>query len=87
MDTISGVAVGIVTDNKDPEGRGRVRVRVSSVRNPPEVWARCTTPARARSPELEYRPGDQVLVAFELGDARSPYVIGLLWNGGDAPTG
>jgi len=28
---------------------------------------------------------DEVLVAFEHGDVRSPYVIGALWNGKDAP--
>jgi len=28
-------------------------------------------------PEIE----DEVLIAFELGDPRCPYVIGALWNG------
>ena len=28
---------------------------------------------------------DEVLVAFEHGDVRSPYVVGALWNGKDAP--
>ncbi len=28
---------------------------------------------------------DEVLVAFEHGDVRSPYVVGGLWNGQDAP--
>ncbi len=32
-------------------------------------------------PEID----DEVLVAFEHGDARQPYVIGSLWSGGDAP--
>jgi uncharacterized protein involved in type VI secretion and phage assembly len=29
--------------------------------------------------------GDEVLVAFERGDMRLPYVIGSLWNGKDKP--
>jgi hypothetical protein len=29
--------------------------------------------------------GDEVLVAFQPGDVRSPYVVGTLWNGGDPP--
>ena len=29
--------------------------------------------------------GDEVLVAFNQGDARETYVIGCLWNGQDAP--
>src|SRR5688572_20143419 len=30
-------------------------------------------------------PDDEVLVAFEGGDPRRPYVVGGLWNGKDAP--
>jgi uncharacterized protein involved in type VI secretion and phage assembly len=29
--------------------------------------------------------GDEVLVAFEAGDPRRPYVVGALWNGQDQP--
>jgi uncharacterized protein involved in type VI secretion and phage assembly len=28
---------------------------------------------------------DEVLVGFEAGDPRRPYVVGMLWNGNDAP--
>jgi uncharacterized protein involved in type VI secretion and phage assembly len=28
---------------------------------------------------------DEVLVGFEAGDPRRPYVVGMLWNGSDAP--
>src|SRR3712207_8369590 len=34
-----------------------------------------------RSPEVD----DEVLVAFEHGDPRYPYVLGALWNGRDKP--
>ncbi len=30
---------------------------------------------------------DEVLVAFEHGDTRLPYVVGFLWNGQDLPPG
>lgn len=30
--------------------------------------------------------GDEVLVSFEHGDMRQPYVLGGLWNGGTPPT-
>jgi uncharacterized protein involved in type VI secretion and phage assembly len=29
--------------------------------------------------------GDEVLIAFEMGDLHHPYVIGSLWNGEDKP--
>lgn len=29
--------------------------------------------------------GDEVLVAFDHGDLRLPYVVGFLWNGQDKP--
>src|SRR5439155_6434459 len=29
--------------------------------------------------------GDEVLVAFEGGDPRRPFVLGMLWNGNDSP--
>ena len=34
-----------------------------------------------------FRPeiGDEVIVAFEHGDVRFPYIIGSVWNGKDRP--
>ena len=34
-------------------------------------------------PELQ----DEVLVAFNQGSARDPYIVGFLWNGQDLPPG
>ncbi|MGH9372629.1 MAG: phage baseplate assembly protein V [Vicinamibacterales bacterium] len=85
MAPISGVAVGIVSDANDPAGRGRVRVRVPAVNEASEAWAPTLTAPGASGPETGYREGDEVLVAFEHGDARKPYVLGLLWSGKDTP--
>jgi uncharacterized protein involved in type VI secretion and phage assembly len=85
---IEGVMVGIVTNNKDPDGLGRVRVRFP-VResNDDSHWARIATLMAGNGRGSVFLPevGDEVLVAFEQGDAEHPYIIGGLWNGKDKP--
>jgi len=87
-----GVAPAIVTDIQDPDGQGRVRVRLpwspdSGGSQGFEAWARMATLFAGADrgswfiPEVE----DEVLVAFEHGDPRRPYVLGGLWNGQDRP--
>jgi uncharacterized protein involved in type VI secretion and phage assembly len=85
---IEGVLVGIVTNNHDPDGMGRVRVRFP-VResNDDSHWARIATLMAGKERGSFFLPevGDEVLVAFEQGNAEHPYVIGALWNGQDVP--
>ena len=85
---INGVVVGVVTNNQDPEGLGRVKVRFPWLSGEDESqWARVAVLMAGKDrgtyflPEVE----DEVLVAFELGDPRFPYVLGALWNGADTP--
>jgi uncharacterized protein involved in type VI secretion and phage assembly len=82
------VVVGIVTQNSDPDGMGRVRVRYPALGDDIEGWwARIAAPAAGSERGLLMMPvaGDEVLVAFEHGDVRRPYVLGALWNGSDTP--
>jgi hypothetical protein len=83
---INGVATAIVSEVKDPIDRGWVRVRLSAHAGGAQEWARVVSApgGRARS-GLQLNVGDEVLVTFEQGDARRPYVIGGLWNGHDSP--
>ncbi|MEM7051214.1 MAG: phage baseplate assembly protein V [Acidobacteriota bacterium] len=86
-----GVYTALVTDIADPDGQGRVRVRLpwspDAEDQAYEAWARLATLMAGGErgswfvPEVE----DEVLVAFEAGDPRRPYVVGALWNGVDAP--
>lgn len=83
-----GVVIGIVTNNSDPEGMGRVKVRFPWLNDGNEsFWARLAAPMAGNGrgvcflPELE----DEVLVIFDRGDVGVPYVIGALWNGKDRP--
>jgi len=84
----AGVVMGIVTNNQDPQGQYRVKVKFPWLSADEEShWARVATPMAGKDrglfllPEVE----DEVLVMFEHGDVNHPYVIGSLWNGSDTP--
>lgn len=86
---MSVVSVAVVSDVKDPLDLGRAQVRLSVQAGGAQEWARVVSspvgPAQAR---LQLEVGDEVLVVFEEGDSRRPFVIGKLWNGAQpAPTG
>lgn len=84
----AGPVVGIVTNNKDPEGWGRVKVTFPWLPDQVEsAWARVAAPGAGANRGLYWLPevNDEVLVAFEQGDANRPYVLGGLWNGQDRP--
>lgn len=83
-----GVTVGIVTNNQDPEGLGRVKVKFPWLSEQDESnWARVLTPMAGNDRGLYLLPevDDEVLIAFEHGLAEFPYVLGALWNGKDKP--
>lgn len=83
-----GVVVGIVTNNQDPDGLGRVKVKFPWLSDVDEsTWARIAAPMAGDQRGVYFLPEveDEVLVAFEHGDVRFPYVLGALWNGKDAP--
>lgn len=85
---IWGVVVGVVTNNQDPDKLGRVRVRFPWLSDTEEShWARLAVPMAGEDRGLFFLPevDDEVLVAFEQGDPRLPYVLGALWNGKDTP--
>lgn len=84
---IYGVVSALVTNNKDDPGAlGRVKVRYPWLGKDAEgYWARIAAPMAGKNRGVYFLPDvdDEVLVAFEHGDARFPYVIGSLWNGKD----
>jgi uncharacterized protein involved in type VI secretion and phage assembly len=80
--------VGIVSNNKDPKGWGRVRVKFPTLTEDHESnWARVVSAGAGPNRGFDCLPeiNDEVLVAFEHGDIHRPYVIGNVWNGTDAP--
>lgn len=82
----AGVAIGVVTNIKDPDNLGRVRVKFPWFSEDDESeWARVATLMAGKERGSVFLPevDDEVLVAFEHGDMRRPFVIGALWNGVD----
>lgn len=85
---VKGAALALVTQNKDPDGLGRVKVRYPwHSQSAESYWARVATPMAGKGRGLVLLPevGDEVLVIFEREDLRFPYVLGGLWNGKEQP--
>ncbi len=86
-----GVYSATVADIVDPDGQGRVRVKLpwspDGDGSAYEAWARVATLMAGSNRGSWFIPDvdDEVLVAFKAGDPRHPYVIGMLWNGQDQP--
>src|SRR6266478_38309 len=86
--TAFGVEIGIVTNVKDPDKQGRVKVCFPRLPGKPESdWARVAQPAAGDGRGFYWIPhvNDEVLIGFERGQTNRPFVIGSLWNGKDKP--
>ena len=85
---LSGVVVGIVTNNQDPEALGRVKLKFPWLSDDQESdWARIASPMAGLERGMFFLPevDEEVLVTFEHSDIRKPVVLGGLWNGTDKP--
>ena len=86
-----GAFPALVTDIVDPEGLGRVKIALpwspDTAGSRYETWARLATFMAGNNRGSWFIPDvdDEVLIVFEGGDPRRPYVIGSLWNGKDKP--
>ena len=79
-----------VLSNADPQGKGRVRVRMNWQTDGMQTgWVRVMTPDGGSSSDVKsncgfvFIPevGDQVLLGFHHGDPARPYILGSLFNG------
>ena len=83
-----GVEVAIVTEVDDEQDLGRVKVCFPRPPGAPDSqWVRVAQPAGEAGRGFSWLPhlNDEVLVAFEHGDAHRPYVVGSLWSGKNKP--
>ncbi len=80
------LAIGIVTNNDDPDGQGRVKVKLPWFGDDLEsYWCRLASPMAGNGRGLYILPevNDEVLLTAL--DWPNPIVLGSLWNGDDAP--
>jgi uncharacterized protein involved in type VI secretion and phage assembly len=85
---VYGVVVAVVTDINDPSRLGRVKLSFPWLDDSYVTeWARVALPGAGTTGGLMMLPevNDEVLVGFQNGDVRLPYVLGGLFNGIDTP--
>lgn len=83
-----GVVTGKVRSVSDPLSLGRVQLTLPFLDDSDSSpWARIAAPMAGRFYGYYFIPSvdDEVLVAFEHGDVKAPYVIGALWTAKSQP--
>ncbi len=88
QETVKGPIVGIVENNVDPEGLGRLQLSFPTLSDTNlSAWARMVNMGGGSSRGTFWLPEirDEVLVVFEQGNINRPLVLGGLWNGTARP--
>jgi uncharacterized protein involved in type VI secretion and phage assembly len=78
---VSGLQIGVVASNEDPDGEHRVRVRMPLVSADEDgAWARVAAPDAGDGRGFFFRPeiGDEVVLGFLNDDPRRAVVLGML---------
>jgi uncharacterized protein involved in type VI secretion and phage assembly len=86
MSNINGVVIGLVTQ----VDVGKIKVNFPWLDDAHETdWIRVATMMSGDNRGSFFMPElhDEVLLAFDQGNPRLPYVVGYLWNGKDSPPG
>lgn len=87
LPAVSGLQIGTVTGNEDPDGEHRVRVRLPLVDDQADgVWARVASPDAGAERGFFFRPeiGDEVVVGFLEDDPRRAVILGMLHSSAKA---
>jgi len=84
---LNAVAIGIVTNVNDEEGLGRVEIMLPWYASGYRRWARVAHMYAGPGYGSTWVPEQdgEVLVAFDHGNLRSPYVLGCLYSKVDKP--
>lgn len=85
---VYGMVVAVVSNNQDPDGLGRVRVKFHMLDEQVQSdWCRVVSLYAGPTRGMQFVPeeGDEVVVAFEHGDVNFPFVIGSVHHGKAKP--
>lgn len=87
---VDSIMQGEVTNLNDPENMGRVRVKLPTMAqesDPEGWWARVASNNAGKDRGILMLPqvGDKVIVGFENGDTRKPFILGSVWDGKALP--
>jgi uncharacterized protein involved in type VI secretion and phage assembly len=88
LEISQGLSIGVVTSLVDPDGAGRVQVKLTAVDPEGEgLWARLGTFAAGPDHGAFFQPeiDDEVVVGFLNGDPTYPVILGSLYNGASPP--
>ena len=84
---VSGLQIGVVTSNEDPDGEHRVRVKLPLLGLASDgLWARVASLDAGDDRGFFFRPeiGDEVTVGFLADDPRHPIILGMLHSSAKA---
>lgn len=87
LPAVSGLQIGVVVSNEDPDGEHRVRVKMPLV-NPDQdgTWARVAAIDAGKERGFFFRPeiGDEVILGFLNDDPRQAVILGMLHSSANA---
>jgi uncharacterized protein involved in type VI secretion and phage assembly len=87
MRSSDGVVIAKITDVKDPENLGRVKVRFPHMGDTVTQWSSVASIMAGGDRGCFFMPevDDEVLLAFQQGDFDHPFIVGFVWNPVQAP--
>jgi uncharacterized protein involved in type VI secretion and phage assembly len=82
MKSNDGVVIGKITEVKDPENLGRVKVRFPHMGDITSQWSSVASIMAGGDRGCFFMPevDDEVLLAFQQGDFNHPFIVGFVWN-------
>ncbi len=79
LGNLHSLQLGQVTDNADPDNRGRIKVRLSAT--PMEVWANVVAPSAGQGYGASFVPRIDEIVVLAFITPELPLVLGSIWSG------
>lgn len=77
---LHSLQLGMVTDNADPDNRGRIKV--SLITAPMEVWASVVAPSAGHNYGASFVPRQNEIVVLAFVTPELALVLGSVWSGG-----